>query len=144
MALNSFLELNNGEVVNKVNYELERVIKNINDINTDPLKPREINIKIKFKANEMRTQIAVEAHVSSKIQNTKKIEATLFNIHEFNKETGEVSSYLQEATPVAPGQLNIWGDVQKAGQKWQVGQTEVIESPESNESNGGNVNGDIQ
>ena len=128
MALNSFLELNGGEIIAKVNYELERVIENINDINTDPSKPREINIKIKFKANDNRTQIISEAHVSSKIQNTKKIEATLFNINEINKETGEKISYLQEATPVTPGQINIFGNIQGQGKKWAIGNQTIIDN----------------
>lgn len=118
----SFLEINNGEIIAKADYELQRVIENINDINTDPTKAREITIKISFKANESRTQIFTTAHVSSKIQNTKKIEATLFNVNSVDRNTGESVSYLQEATPIVPGQIDLFGNVQAEGAKYFIGQ----------------------
>lgn len=121
MSKPSFLEINNGEIINKVNYELERVVANINDINTDPLKPREINIKITLRGNESRTQILAVAQVTSKIQNTKKIEATLFNVNTTTS-SGERVQYLQEATPVCPGQINIFGEIQPEGNKYLLGQ----------------------
>lgn len=121
MLKRSFLEINNGEILAKADYELQRVIENINDINTDPTKAREITIKISFKANESRTQIYTTAHVSSKIQNTKKIEATLFNVNTTDKDTGEPVNYLQEATPVIAGQMNLDGYVQPEGAKFFLG-----------------------
>lgn len=123
MKKRSFLEINNGEIIAKADYELSRVIDNINDPNTDPTKAREINIKITFKGNESRTQIHTTAQVTSKIQNTKKIEATLFNVNTTDRETGEHFSYLQEATPVVPGQIDLFGNVQAEGAKYYIGQS---------------------
>lgn len=123
MKKRSFLEINNGEIIAKADYELTRVIENINDLNTDPTKAREINIKIIFKGNESRTQIHTVAQVTSKIQNTKKIEATLFNVNTTDRDTGEHLSYLQEATPVVPGQIDLFGNVQAEGAKYLIGQS---------------------
>lgn len=121
MKTKSILELNNGAIINKANYELERIIENINDINTDPTKAREMTIKIKFKADETRQQIYASATVTSKIQNTKAITTTLFNIDRTNPDTGEHLKYLQENTPVPSGQINIFGDVQPEGNKYLLG-----------------------
>lgn len=99
---------------------------NKNDLNTDPTKPREITIKIQFKGNESRTQIHTTAQVTSKIQNTKKIEATLFNVNGTDR-NGEQVSYLQEATPVVPGQMDLFGNVQKEGAKYYLGHTPTDE-----------------
>ena len=132
MAKPNFLEINNGEIINKVNYELERVMANINDINTDPQKPREINIKITLRGNESRSQIMAVAQVTSKIQNTKKIEATLFNVNGTTKD-GEKVSYLQEATPVVAGQMNIFGEIQPEGKKYMLGNVKGEEDKDCKE-----------
>ena len=37
----------NGQIIKNIDYELEKIIKNINDINTDD-KPRELNVKLRL------------------------------------------------------------------------------------------------
>ena len=49
--LESFAE---GKLSAKLNKELERVARNIQDPNTDPIKERKITVTIKIKANHDR------------------------------------------------------------------------------------------
>ena len=53
----NLLHLADGEIVDKLNRELERVAQNIIDKNTDPKKERKITLSISFKPNENRDQI---------------------------------------------------------------------------------------
>lgn len=50
-----------------------------------------------------------------------KVETTLFNIQETDKETGEVKTKLQEITDVAVGQLNLDGEIQEAPEPIFIG-----------------------
>ena len=51
------LKLADGEILDKLNRELQKVAQNIADKNTDPKKERKITLEIKFKPNENRDQI---------------------------------------------------------------------------------------
>ena len=51
------LNLADGEILDKLSRELEKVAQNISDKNTDPKKERKITLQISFKPNENRDQI---------------------------------------------------------------------------------------
>lgn len=53
----NLMNLADGEIIDKLNRELEKVAQNIADKNTDPKKERKITLEIKFKPNENRDQI---------------------------------------------------------------------------------------
>lgn len=67
----------NGAVQEHFERELEKVMENILDINTDPKKNRTITLKLKLSADENREIIAVEAAASS---NVVSVEGTPFNM----------------------------------------------------------------
>lgn len=114
------LGIQNGQIVKNIDYELEKIMKNINDINTDD-KPRELNIKIKIIPLNDKRQIAVECTPVAKLRPLNTVQSTLFNIQEADKETGVVVTKLQEITDVAIGQLNIDGDIQEAPEPIYIG-----------------------
>ncbi|MCI9094220.1 MAG: hypothetical protein HFF36_10635 [Coprobacillus sp.] len=114
------LGIQNGQIIINADYELEKIMNNINDINTDE-KPRELTIKIKIIPINEKRQIRVESTTTSKLRPLTKVESTLFNIKEADKETGVVMNKLQEITDFAPGQLNIDGEIQEAPEPIMIG-----------------------
>lgn len=114
------LGIQNGQIIVNADYELEKIMNNINDINTDD-KPRELTIKIKIIPINEKRQVRVESTTTSKLRPLTKVESTLFNIKETDKETGVVMNKLQEITDVAVGQLNIDGEIQEAPEPILIG-----------------------
>ena len=41
----SILEFNGGAILERIDLELSKVLKNIADLNTDPVKPRKIKVE---------------------------------------------------------------------------------------------------
>ncbi len=114
------LGIQNGQIIVNADYELEKIMNNINDINTDD-KPRELTIKIKIIPINEKRQVRVESTTTSKLRPLTKVESTLFNIKETDKETGVIMNKLQEITDFAPGQLNIDGEIQEAPEPILIG-----------------------
>jgi len=109
----SILEAGRNQIMKLADYELEKIVANINDINTDPTKKRVIDIRLTFTPSADRTQITMISQVKSKVEPTAPTSTTLFNVKETDKKTGEVFNILKEVTPVAPGQFDIFGNVQE-------------------------------
>lgn len=107
----SIVEISNGAILERADYELERIMANLNDPNTNPAKKRKLTIELTFNANDDRSMINISALVKSKLEATNPIKSTLFNIQETNSETGEVNTLLREAMDVCPGQLDINGNI---------------------------------
>ena len=114
------LGIQNGQIIVNADYELEKIMNNINDINTDD-KPRELTIKIKIIPINEKRQVRVESTTTSKLRPLTKVESTLFNIKETDKETGVIMNKLQEITDFAPGQLNSDGEIQEAPEPILIG-----------------------
>lgn len=114
------LGIQNGQLIKNIDYELEKIIKNINDINTDD-KPRELNIKIKVTPINDKRQLIIECTPVAKLRPLNTVQSTLFNIQETDKETGVITNKLQEITDVAVGQLNIDGEIQEAPEPIYIG-----------------------
>lgn len=114
------LGIQNGQLIKNIDYELDKIINNINDINTDE-KPRTLDIKIRVTPIMDKRQLRIECTTTSKLRPLNKTEATLFNIQETDKETGLVTTKLQEITDVAVGQLNIDGEIQEAPEPIYIG-----------------------
>ncbi|PWL55157.1 hypothetical protein [Thomasclavelia cocleata] len=114
------LGVQDGQLLKNVAYELDKVVNNINDINTDD-KPREIAIKIKIIPIKDKKQLVVTFTTTSKLRPLNKIETNLFNMQKVDNTTGVVTNMLQEITDVAVGQLNIDGEVQEAPKPIMIG-----------------------
>ncbi len=114
------LGIQNGQIIVNADYELEKIMNNINDINTDD-KARELTIKIKIIPINEKRQVRVESTTTSKLRPLTKVESTLFNIKETDKKTGVIMNKLQEITDFAPGQLNIDGEIQEAPEPIMIG-----------------------
>lgn len=69
-----FTTLADGAVAEVMEVELQRVLDNIADLNTDAKKVREITIKLKLKANDKRDIIDVDIATTKKLAPIKSVE----------------------------------------------------------------------
>ena len=100
----SILEMGNGSILEKVDREYGKVLKNIQDPNTDPVKVREIT-------DHERKNPSILAQVTSKLQPVNPIKVNLFDVEVLDQETGEAIKAQQEASDIASGQINIDGEI---------------------------------
>lgn len=107
----SILEMANGAIMEKLNVELAKVLKNINDKNTEPTKPRKIKIELTFKPDVERKTVSVQATTKVDLQPVNPTIINLFNMSEVDKETKQIKNSLVEMTTGLPGQIDIYGNV---------------------------------
>lgn len=102
----SLLDIMDGAVAERVNYEFGLVARNMLDLNTEAKKPRTLTIKITMVPADDRRSISVKADVSSKLVPVRQLDTTLL--------LGGSSDdpAVMEYTPQTPGQLNFSGGVQ--------------------------------
>lgn len=79
-------ELGQGALQELFESELEKVIENINDINTDPTKKRKITMTIDIKSDKYREIIFADAKVKSNLVSMDSTGIKLFNIVDENGE----------------------------------------------------------
>ncbi|WP_429975488.1 hypothetical protein [Enterococcus sp. DIV0086] len=60
-------ELSEGALQERFEFELGQVIKNINDLNTDPSKKRKITIELTILSDEYREDVVIDFSVKSKL-----------------------------------------------------------------------------
>jgi len=93
-----------GAVMEAFDYELQNVVENILDPNTEAKAKREITIKLKVKPNEHRNMADVEAHTASKLAPARPIETTL--LFDRDKQGKPLAAELG-ANQGAPGQFRL-------------------------------------
>lgn len=102
----SILDFNGGSIVERVNYELAKVLENINDLNTDE-KTREITVKITLAPVNQRQQINIKADVTKKIRPTTSIQMAM-QVGNLNGENVGI-----ELSAQLDNQINIDGVVEE-------------------------------
>ena len=78
----------NGALAQKVNHELQRIIENINDPNTNPTKARTLTIKLSLTADEEREYIETGIDVTSSLVGYKPAKAKML----MGKQDGKVTA----------------------------------------------------
>ncbi len=73
----NFNDFADGAVAERLNIEVQKVLQNIADPNTDPKKERKVTLVIKFKADEGRDVTAVQVAADSKLVPAKSIESKI-------------------------------------------------------------------
>ena len=106
----NILEMNDGEIFEKAEYEHNKIMANINDPSTDD-KPRELIVKIKYVPNRAQKKVDIIPFVSSKLGKIVPIGKTMSITQMILQDTGEKVDVLQEITGEADGQINIMGDI---------------------------------
>lgn len=101
----SILEMARGGVLERVDYEMVKVIENIFDANTCPTAKRKINLSIEFKPSDDRQSVTVDYTVKSVLAATNPVRTMLYAADE---------DTVIEMTPQIPGQVDVNGEIQEA------------------------------
>lgn len=101
----SILQMCSGAFQERTDYEMNRLIENIMDPNTDPVAKRKIQITLELKPDADRTNVAVSCSVKSSLAPTYPV-ATMLYIAD--------SDTVIEMTPQIPGQMGLDGQEQEA------------------------------
>jgi len=90
-----------GAILEQFEIEMEKVLENISDPNTDAVKVREINLKIKFKADENREIINLDCETKAKLAICKPVKTKLV----LGRKDGK--TFASEFSTDMPGQIEI-------------------------------------
>ncbi|GLY09576.1 replication terminator protein [Pseudobacillus badius] len=83
--LNSFAD---GAVAERFNQELQKVLENITDPNTDPTKIRKVTMTISLNSNDKREVVSVSVQAKSTLTPAKNIDTQLLVDYDNGKVTG--------------------------------------------------------
>ena len=111
----SILEMGRGAIMERVDYEMAKVIENILDENTKATGVRELTVKIKFTPDDKREVIKVDTVASSKLQPTNSIVTALYLGKDQNGDIGAV-----EMVPQIPRQTFANGTEQETPAKLKM------------------------
>jgi len=100
----NFLEIGRGAMLERFDYELDRIVDNIIDPNTPAEKPRKIQLTITFTPDATRKHIKHEVVVKSTPQPTSPIAGSTAIIE------GADGVSLVELTAQIPGQYDLSGN----------------------------------
>jgi len=98
-----------GAILERVDYEVPRIIENIRDHNTDYKKKRSISLTLTFVTDPSRENIGISCDVKPpKLAPTNPVTT---NLYITTDEMGEIA--VVELTPQIPGQMDLSGGVQE-------------------------------
>lgn len=108
MDSKSILEMSQGAIMERVNYEMGKVIQNILDPNTKPDAKRKLTITMTLTPSADRKTIDVKTVSKSTLVATDAITTGLF----ITSQPGTGEMVVAELTPQIPGQMDFGGNVQ--------------------------------
>ena len=103
----SILQMARGAFLERVDYEMDRVIDNILDVNTKANAKRKITMTIEFTPDDDREMIGVNVSAKSTLAPANPVGTSLFIT---SNDDGEM--VVAEMVPQIPGQVSMNGDVQ--------------------------------
>ncbi|OUQ76399.1 hypothetical protein [Flavonifractor sp. An100] len=104
----SILEMSMGAILERVDYEMGKVIDNILDLNTKPTGKRKITVTLELIPSADRKTITVQTTAKSSLVPTDPVTTSLFITNQPN--TGEM--VVAEMVPQVPGQMALDGSEQ--------------------------------
>lgn len=104
----SILDMVNGAIKERVDYEMGKVMENILDPNTDAVKPRKLTVTVELRADNERRSIGVKTVAKSTLVPTNALVTMLYVTNDQNGEMAVV-----EAVPQVPGQTALGGEEQE-------------------------------
>lgn len=108
MDAKNILEMSRGAILERVDYEMGKVIDNILDLNTKPDAKRKLVITLELVPSADRQQITVKTTAKTNLVATDPVTTSLFITT--NPGTGEM--VVAEMVPQIPGQIDMDGGEQ--------------------------------
>lgn len=100
----SILEMSRGAILERVDYEMGKVIDNILDPNTKPTGKRKITVSLELVPSSDRNTITVQTTAKSTLVPTDPITTSLF----ITAQPGTGEMVVAEMVPQVPGQMGIY------------------------------------
>ena len=100
----SILEMSRGAILERVDYEMGKVIDNILDPNTKPTGKRKITVLLELVPSSDRNTITVQTTAKSTLVPTDPITTSLF----ITAQPGTGEMVVAEMVPQVPGQMGIY------------------------------------
>lgn len=110
----SILEMGRGAIMERADYEMRAMIRNILDPNTSAKAARKLNITLTFKPGDDRQTIVVECVAKSTLASTNAITTMLYVLYVLDEDT------VVEMAPQIPGQLAVDAGEQEAPPKLRL------------------------
>ena len=108
MDAKSILEMSQGAILERVNYEMQKVIDNILDANTKPDAKRKLTVTLELVPDAERRTITVKTTAKSHLVATDPITTGLF----ITTKPGTGEMLVAEMVPQIPGQYDFSGGFQ--------------------------------
>lgn len=102
----SIMEMARGAIMERVDYEMTRVVDNIMDYNTKATAKRKITVTLEFVPDDNRGNVIVSATAKSTLATTNPVKTSLYVAGDRTK--GHVR--VAEMVPNIPGQMNFDGE----------------------------------
>lgn len=104
----SILQMARGAIMERIDYEMTKVVDNILDPNTEATAKRKVQLTIEFRPDSNRQTVSVACGVKSALCPTNPVATSLYIT---GNEFGEVTAV--EMVPNVPGQLDMMGEEQE-------------------------------
>lgn len=104
----SIIDMAQGAIKERADYEMARILDNIMDPNTKPTKKRTLTLQLVFSPDSERRQICVAVTAKSKLEPTNPVGTALYLTGDGN---GELTAV--EMVPQIPGQQDMAGREQE-------------------------------
>lgn len=101
----SILQMARGAIQERADYEMSRILANIQDANTSPTAKRKLTLTLELKPDDDRQTIAVSCTAKSTLAPTNPVVTSLYVAGDDN---------VVEMVPQIPGQFGMGGEVQEA------------------------------
>lgn len=105
----SILEMSMGAILERVDYEMGKVLDNILDPNTKATAKRKITVGLELIPSADRRTITVQTTAKCTLSATEPITTSLF----ITTQPGTGEMVVAEMVPQVPGQYSIDGDIQE-------------------------------
>ena len=100
----SLLDFADGASIERINYEMQKILENVTNPNTDE-KPRKLTIEITITPQNNRKTVSLKTVVKKTLRPTSAVQTQMV----FQKVDGELKSY--EVTGIPDGQADLFGEV---------------------------------
>ncbi len=105
----SIIEMARGAILERVDFEMERILENIQDANTSPTAKRKLTVSLELIPASDRKTIIVKATAKSVLTPTEPVVTSLA----LGGMPGTGEAMVYEMTPQVPGQYSLDGTVQE-------------------------------
>lgn len=108
MTETSIMEMSQGAILERVNYEMRRIIDNIMDVNTKAAAKRKLTVTLELLPDDERRTIMVHTTAKSTLVPTAPVTTGLY----ITTQPGTGELLVAEMTPQIPGQMYMDGGYQ--------------------------------